>query len=59
MKNDRGKEFIIPFLKNFLKISKIFHYSRFTDKFPSFAERVKRKRKSLGKPDFRAGTLQG
>ena len=43
-------------LQNFLKINNIHHYSRFTDKGPSIAERVIRTARSLlKKPVFEKG----
>ena len=54
--SDRGSDFYISIFQNFLKIKNIHHYSRFTDKGPSIAERVIRTlRKLLKKPEFLAG----
>ena len=48
--------FIIVFFQNFLKSKNIQHYSRYTDKGPSIAERVTRTvRNLLKKPVFLAG----
>ena len=40
LESDRGTEFYNSIFQNFLKSKKIQHYSRFTDKSPSIAERV-------------------
>ena len=40
LESDRGKEWYNSIFQYFLKSKKIQHYSRFTDKGPSFAERV-------------------
>ena len=40
IESDRGTEFYNKIFQNFLKIKNIHHYSRFTDKGPSIAERV-------------------
>ena len=51
--SDRGAEFYNSIFQNFFKLKYIKHYSRFTDKGPSIAERVIRiKRNSLKKPVF-------
>ena len=56
MESDRGTEFYNNIFQNFLKIKNIHHYSRFTDKRPSIAERVIRTvRNLLKKPVFLAG----
>ena len=56
IESDRGTEFYNSIFQNFLKNKKIQHYSRFTDKGPSIAERVIRTvRNLLKKPIFLAG----
>ena len=56
LESDRGSEFYNSIFQNFLKIKKIQHYSRFTDKGPSIAERVIRTlRNLLKKPVFEKG----
>ena len=40
LESDRGKEWYNSVFQNFLKVKNIHHYSRFTDKGPSIAERV-------------------
>ena len=56
MESDRGTEFYNSVFQNFLKNKNIHHYSRFTDKGPSTAERVIRNiRNLLKKPIFLAG----
>ena len=40
IESDRGKEWYSSVFQNFLKSKNIQHYSRFTDKGPSIAERV-------------------
>ena len=56
LESDRGTEFYNSFFQNFLKRKNIQHYSRFTDKGPSIAERVIRTlRNLLKKPVFLAG----
>ena len=53
---DRGTEFYNSFFQNFLKAKNIEHYSRFTDKRPSIAERViKTIRNILKKPVLEKG----
>ena len=53
IESDRGKEWYISILQNFLKSKNIQHYSRFTDTVPSIAERVIRTmRNLLKKPVF-------
>ena len=47
IESDRGTEFYNNIFQNFLKIKNIQHYSRFTDKRPSIAERVVRTVRSL------------
>ena len=43
IKSDRGKEFHNSFFfQKFFEVKKLHHYSRFTDKGPSIAERVVR-----------------
>ena len=52
----RGAEFYNSIFQNFLKRKNVHHYSRFTDKGPSLAERVIRTvRKILKKPILSAG----
>ena len=54
--SDRGIEFHISIFQNFLKSKIVQHYSRFTDKGPSIAERVIRTIKNLlKKPVFEKG----
>ena len=54
--SDRGAEWYNSIFQNFLKAKNIHHYSRFTDKGPSIAERVIRTlRILLKKPVFLAG----
>ena len=56
LESDRGSEFYNSFFQNLLKSKNIQHYSRFTDKGPSIAERVIRTvRNLLKKPVFLAG----
>ena len=56
LESDRGSEFYNSIFQNFLKVKNIFHYSRFTDKGPSIAERVIRTIRSLlKKPVFEKG----
>ena len=56
IESDRGTEFYNSIFQNFLKTKNIHHYSRFTDKGPSIAERVIRTiRNLLKKPVFLAG----
>ena len=56
VESDRGTEFYNSIYQNFLKIKNIHHYSRFTDKGPSIAERVIRTLRNLfKKPVFSAG----
>ena len=56
LESDRGSEFYNSIFQNLLKSKKIQHYSRFTDKGPSIAERVIRTvRNFLKKPVFLAG----
>ena len=53
LESDRGAEFYNGIFQNFLKSKNIHHYSRFTDKRPSIAERVIRTVRSLlKKPRF-------
>ena len=57
IESDRGTEFYNSIFQNFLKTEKIQHYSRYTDKGPSIAERVIRTvRNLLKKPIFLAGS---
>ena len=56
IESDRGTEFYKAIFQNFLKTKNINHYSRFTDKGPSIAERVIRTvRNLLKKPVFKKG----
>ena len=56
IESDRGAEFYNGIFQNFLKSKNIHHYSRFTDKGPSIAERVIRTIRSLlKKPVFEKG----
>ena len=56
LESDRGTEFYNSIFQNFLKSKNIHHYSRFTDKGPSIAERlIKTLRSLLKKPIFLAG----
>ena len=56
IESDGGTEFYNNIFQNFLKAKFIQHYSRFTDKGPSIAERVFRTiRNLLKKPVFLAG----
>ena len=56
IESDRGTEFYNSIFQNFLKSKIIQHYSRYTDKGPSIAERVIRTvRNLLKKPVFLAG----
>ena len=56
IESDRGSEFYKSIFQNFLKSKSIHHYSRYTDKSPSIAERVIRTvRILLRKPIFLAG----
>ena len=56
MESDRGTEFYNSIFQNFLKSKNIHHYSRFTDKGPSIAERVIRTLRNLSKkPVFGKG----
>ena len=56
LESDRGTEFYNSIFQNLLKINNIQHYSRFTDKGPSIAERVIRTvRNLLKKPVFEKG----
>ena len=56
IKSDRGTEFYNSIFQNFLKSKIIHHYSRFTDKGPSKAERVIRTiRNLIKKPIFLGG----
>ena len=52
IESDRGAEFYKSIFQNFLKIKKIHHYSRFTDKGPSIAERVIRTIRNLLKSQY-------
>ena len=56
IESDRGSEFYNSNFQNFLKSKNIHHYSRYTDKGPSIAERVIRTvRNLLKKPVFEKG----
>ena len=56
LESDRGSQWYNNIFQNFLKVKNIHHYSRFTDKGPSIAERVIRTiRNLLKKPVFLAG----
>ena len=56
IESDRGTEFYNSIFQNFLKSKNIRHYSRYTDKGPSIAERVIRTLRSLlKKPVFEKG----
>ena len=56
IESDRGSEFYNSIFQNFLKSNNIQHYSRYTDKGPSIAERVIRTiRNLLKKPVFEKG----
>ena len=56
IESDRGSEFYNSIFQNFLKSKNIQHYSRYTDKGPSIAERVIRTvRNLLKKPIFEKG----
>ena len=56
IQSDRGTEFYNSIFQNFLRSKNIQHYSRFTDKGPSIAERVVRTVRTLiKKPIFLAG----
>ena len=56
LESDRGKEWYNSIFQNFLKTKNIHHYSRFTDKGPSIAERVITTiRNLLKKPVFEKG----
>ena len=56
LESDRGAEFYNSIFQNFIKLKNIQHYSRYTDKGPSIAERVIRTiRNLLKKPVFLAG----
>ena len=56
IESDRGTEFYNSIFQNYLKGKRIQHYSRYTDKGPSIAERVIRTvRNLLKKPIFLAG----
>ena len=56
IESDRGAEFYNSIFQNFLKSKNIHHYSRYTDKGPSIAERVIRTARNLLKrPVFEKG----
>ena len=52
IESDRGTEFYNSIFQNFLKSKNIQHYSRFTDKGPSIAERVIRSVRNLLKKQY-------
>ena len=52
LESDRGAEFYNSIFQNFLKSKNIQHYSRFTDKGPSIAERVLRTIRNLLKNQY-------
>ena len=57
IESDRGSEFYNSIFQNFLKSKNIQHFSRYTDKGPSMAERVIRTiRNLIKKPVFLAGS---
>ena len=56
LESDRGAEWCNSIFRNFLKVKIIHHYSRFTDKGPSIAERfIRTLRNLLKKPVFEKG----
>ena len=56
LESDQDNEFFNSVCQNFLKVNTIHHYSRFTDKGPSIAERVIRTiRNLLKRPVFPRG----
>ena len=56
IESDRGTEFYNSIFQNFLKSKSLYHFSGYTDKGPSIAERVIRTiRNFLKKPVFLAG----
>ena len=56
LESDRGAEWYSSVFQNFLKVKNIHHYSRFTDKGPSIAERfIRTIRNLLKKPVFEKG----
>ena len=58
LESDCGAEWYNSIFQNFLKAKNLHHYSRFTDKGPSIAERVIRTiRNVLKKPVFLAGNV--
>ena len=58
LERERGAEFYNNIFQKFLKSENIHHYSRFTDKGPSIAERVIRTNRSLlKKPVFEKGKV--
>ena len=60
LESDHGAEWYNSIFQNFLKTKNIHHYSRFTDKGPSIAERVFRTiRNLLRKPVFENEELIG
>ena len=59
LESDRGSEFYNSIFQDFLKSKNIHHYSRYTDKGPSRAERVIRTvRNLLKKPVFEKGNVE-
>ena len=60
LESERGTEFYNSIFQNFLKLRNVHHFSRFTDKSPSIAERVIRTIRNLLKnPIFLAIMLIG
>ena len=60
LESDRGTDFYNSIFQNFSKLKNIHHYSRFTDKGPSIAERVIRTLRNLLKSQYsRRGTPIG
>ena len=56
LESDRGLEFYNSIFQNFLKSKSIHHYSRYTDKGPSIAERnIRTLRSLIKKPVFEKG----
>ena len=59
LESDRGTEWYNSIFQKLLKAKTIHHFSRFTEKGPSIAERVTRTiRKLLKKPRFLAGNAK-
>ena len=56
LESDRGAEFYNSIFQSFIRSKNIQHYSRFTDKGPSIAERlIRTKRNLIKKPVFEKG----